>query len=331
MRKLKEEKLPRSVEETQDIVEKEFLGFSDVAEDVFNVLLFAGKKVAKKEKLLAGPTESIYQAGEKLKNQLEDLCMYEMANGKVRLMYLIANQSRTDGKMLLRKAGYTGGVYRGQYEGRTREIFPVIEIVLYWGKSRWKSSRTFQRLFRKKGISEDEWKYIDEMKLHVFEMRHLPEETRKLFQSDMRIIADFLAEGKDYFSDRKIVHKAALIKMIKVLSGDTDIGEVEKWMREQGIREEDEVKVCELFDQYERRGRDQGRKEGEKLGMAKGEKLGIAKVLLDLLEEHGMLPDGLKEAIMKQADVSVLKTWLKLAAHVKSIDEFIQQSCVRNY
>ena len=277
MGKLKEEKLSRSREATQDIVEKEFLGFSDVAEDVFNVLLFGGKKVAKKEKLLAGPTESIYQAGEKLKNQLEDLCMYEMANGKVRLMYLVANQSRTDGKMLLRKAGYTGGVYRGQYEGRAQEIFPVIEIVLYWGKSRWKSSRTFQRLFRKKDISEDEWKYVDEMKLHVFEMRHLPEETRALFQSDMRIIADFLAEGKDYISERKIVHKAALIKMIKVLSGDTDVSEVEKWMREQGVREEDEVKVCELFDQYERRGKVQGRKEGEKIGIAKGEKLGMAK------------------------------------------------------
>ncbi len=131
-------------------------------------------------------------------------------------MYLVANQSRTDGKMLLRKAGYTGGVYRGQYEGKMPETFPVIEVVLYWGKARWEGSRTFQRLFRKKGISRDEWGYIDEMKLHVFEMRHLPVEVREHFQSDMRIIADFLAEGKGYRSDRKIVHKAALIKMVKV-------------------------------------------------------------------------------------------------------------------
>ncbi len=146
-----------------------------------------------------------------------------------------------------------------------------------WGKPRWKGSRTFRRLFRKKGIPEDRWKYIDEMKLHVFEMRHLPEGTRKLFKSDMRIIVDFLAEGKDYRSDRKIVHKAALIRMVKVLSGDMDVGGVEKWMEEQGVREEDEVKVCELFDQYERRGRMQGREEGEKIGIEKGKKLGIAE------------------------------------------------------
>ena len=107
------------------------------------------------------------------------------------------------------------------------------------------------------------------MKLHVFEMRHLPEKTRKLFQSDMRIVVDFLAEGNGYRSNRKIVHKAALIKMIKVLSGEMDTEDVEKWMEEQEIREEDEVTVCELFDQYERKGRTEGLAKGEKYGEAK--------------------------------------------------------------
>ena len=84
-------------------------------------------------------------------------------------------------------------------------------------------------------------------------MRHLPEEIRNLFQSDMRIVVDFLAEGNSYRSDRKVVHKAALIRMIKALSGEMPTeGEVEKWMEEQEIREEDDIKVCELFDQYVR-------------------------------------------------------------------------------
>ena len=245
-------------EEKKDTVEKEFVSFPDIAADVINVLLYEGKKIADAKKLLAGPTETIYQGGEKLRSQYEDLCKYELVNGKINVMYLIANQSRTDGKMLLRKAGYTGGVYREQYENKTQNIFPVVEFVLYWGNHRWRSSRDIQRLFRKRKISDDIWKYIDELKLHVFEMRYLPEETRKLFQSDMRIVVDFLAEGEGYRSDRKIVHKAALIKMIKVLSGEMDTEDVEKWMEEQEIREEDEVTVCELFDQYERRGMERG-------------------------------------------------------------------------
>lgn len=94
----------------------------------------------------------------------------------------------------------------------------------------------------------------------------MPQETRELFQSDMRIVVDYLAEGESYRSNRKVVHKAALIRMIKVLSGETDMEDVEMWLDEQGIGEEDEVTVCELFDQYVR----QGRKKGIALGKAEG-------------------------------------------------------------
>lgn len=94
--------------------------------------------------------------------------------------------------------------------------------------------------------------------------------TRRLFQSDMRIVVDFLAEGETYRSDRKIVHKAALIRMIKVLSGETDTEGVEEWLKEQGIREEDEISVCELFDQYERKGRREGIQEGIREGITQG-------------------------------------------------------------
>lgn len=130
------------------------------------------------------------------------------------------------------------------------------------------SGRNIHSLFRKRKLSTRVWKYVDEIRLHVFEMRHLPEETRRLFESDMRIVVDFLAEGRTYKSDRKIIHKAALIKMIRVLSGDMDVDGVESWMEEQKIREEDEITVCELFDQYERRGRAEGKCEGRAEGKA---------------------------------------------------------------
>lgn len=57
----------------------------------------------------------------RIRNQFEDVCKYEMMDGHIRIMYLIANQTRTDGKMLLRKAGYTGGAYREQDEGKAEK------------------------------------------------------------------------------------------------------------------------------------------------------------------------------------------------------------------
>lgn len=256
--------------EKQDIVEKEFIGFPDIAADTINVLLYKGRQLTRAENLRAGPTETIYQTPPdqakeikgQIRNQFEDVCKYEMSDGHIRLMYLIANQTRTDGKMLLRKAGYTGGAYREQYAGKTQDIYPVIEFVLYWGAARWRSSRELHQFLRKKkphpDVPAEAWQYIDNLHLHVYEMRHLPEEVRELFQSDMRIVVDYLAEGRCYRSDRKIVHKAALIRMIKVLSGDGDIEDVEEWLEKQQIREEDEITVCELFDQYERKGREEG-------------------------------------------------------------------------
>ena len=114
--------------EKQDIVEKEFIGFPDIAADTINVLLYKGRQLTRAEDLRAGPTETVYQvpsaqtrgAKGRIRNQFEDVCKYEMTDGHIRIMYLIANQTRTDGKMLLRKAGYTGGAYREQYEGRHR-------------------------------------------------------------------------------------------------------------------------------------------------------------------------------------------------------------------
>ena len=78
-----------------------------------------------------------------------------------------------------------------------------------------------------------------------------------------------LLEGDGYRSDRKIIHKAALIKMIKVLSGESHTDHIEDWMEQQKIRDEDEITVCELFDQYVRQGKIEGRAEGIEWGEAR--------------------------------------------------------------
>ena len=308
--KIKKANAGKKINDTKDIVEKDFLAFPDIAADVINVLLYRGKEVITAEDLLAGPTETIYQGIEKLRNQYEDLCKYYIKNGKVIAMYLIANQSRKDSKMLLRKIGYTGGVYREQYEGKLQNVFPVIEFVLYWGKARWKDGRNISELFKTPGPLGNTWEYVDDLKLYVYEMRYLPKQVRELFKSDMRIVVDYLTEGSNYCSDRKIVHKAALIKMINVLSGDMDTTGIEKWLEEQEIREEDEVKVCELFAQYERR------------GMTRGIAQGKGEDILEFLKDLGEVSEELQAKILAETDLEVLKRWLKTAARAETIGEF---------
>ncbi len=95
----------------------------------------------------------------------------------------------------------------------------------------------------------------------------LSKETRERFTSDMRIVVDYLAEGNSYRSDRKIVHKEALINMLCSLSGDFDFEETKMFMKEMNIREGDELMACELFDQYIRKGKAEGKAEGRREGL----------------------------------------------------------------
>lgn len=105
------------------------------------------------------------------------------------------------------------------------------------------------------------------MQLHVWEMRYLPKEIRERFHSDMRIVLDYLAEGNAYRSDRKVIHKEAIIKMLRVLSGDKNVDDTEEILKALDIAEEDEISMCELFDQYTRRGISQGISQGISKGI----------------------------------------------------------------
>lgn len=102
---------------------------------------------------------------------------------------------------------------------------------------------------------------MDDIKVHIWEMHYLPRKVRERFHSDMRIVLDYLAEGNTFQSNQKVIHKAALIKMINVLSGEDDSIAESVILEEMNIREEDEITVCELFEQYVRKGRQEGKQE----------------------------------------------------------------------
>ncbi len=256
--------------ELNDIVTKNFENYADVAADIVNALLHEGTVVVTGDEMLTAATESLYaDSTNTLHNQLEDVAKYHVTGGMPRALYLFANQTKVDKGMILRKAGYIGGEYRRQYEKQNHGLYPVIELVLYWGTARWKASSNLRQLIdgSKSKIAETTWKYVDDMQLHVWEMRYLPKEIRERFHSDMRIVLDYLAEGNAYRSDRKVIHKEATIKMLRVLSGDKNVDDTEEILKALDIAEEDEISMCELFDQYTRRGISQGISQGISKGI----------------------------------------------------------------
>ena len=48
------------------------------------------------------------------------------------------------------------------------------------------------------------------------------------------------------------------------------------------------------------------------------------ETILEFLEELGTIPDDLKQCIISEDDLDVLKDWLKIAARATTIEEFEQ-------
>lgn len=118
--------------ESKDVTQKNLESFPDVTANILNVFIYGGKQTVQAECLYSTPTETEYTApGSVLRNQLEDVSKYVMQDGKIRVQYLLANQSNIDSRMILRKAGYVGAVYREEYDGKVQNDFPVVSLQLY--------------------------------------------------------------------------------------------------------------------------------------------------------------------------------------------------------
>lgn len=248
----------------KDLTEKNLESYPDVFADTINALLYQGEKVILEENLQAAPTETLYKGKQRLRNQFHDVSKYEVRNGKIKVQYTLENETGVKRKTVLRKAGYEGAVYREQYEGKGE--FPFVGLILYWGRRRWRAPKSLTQLWKKETKGERWREYVDEIRLHVYEMAHLPKKIRQRFKSDMRIVVDCLAEGKDYVpSKQRIVHLEALLMMLRELTQDVRYEEIILSLQEDE-KKAGGMDMCELLDKYENRGLERGMAQGIERG-----------------------------------------------------------------
>lgn len=248
----------------KDLTEKSLEFYPDVFADVVNALLYQGEQVLMAETLQSAPTETLYPGKQGiLRNQFHDVSKYVIHEGIIQAQYVLENETKINRKIVLRKAGYEGAVYREQYDGE--QVYPFIGLVLYWGKYRWKTPRSLMQLFGRNDVIEKNLSYIDNIKAHVYEMSHLPKKVRNRFHSDMRIIVDYLAEGENYVpSKQEIVHLEAVLRMLRALTGDARFEEIIGDLHDEE-KEKGGVTMCELLDKHEKCGENRMAKLSKKL------------------------------------------------------------------
>ncbi len=133
----------------------------------------------------------------------------------------IENQSRIDKGMPLRVIGYDGAEYKRQSDENVAEPYPVVTLVLYFGRRQWRKPRS---LFDVLKLDERLKPFVNDYRLNIFDVTHMSRKQAEKFSSDFKIIADYFAQvyetGKYLPSKQPIQHRVDLGRMLKYVTGN---------------------------------------------------------------------------------------------------------------
>ena len=207
----------------KDISEKILADYNDVFADIVNVLLFNGEPRIAPDKLRNAGNRSQYKADGKLHEQERDVTKYFTDSNVTISLLGIENQSRPERFMPLRVIGYDGASYRTQLLNKeVTNIFPVVTMILYFGRTHWNYSRHLTELI---DLPDDFKPFVSDYEMkNLFEISFLKPEQVLLFRSDFRYVADYFVQTRlhgDYIpAPGELDHVDAVLKLLSVLTGD---------------------------------------------------------------------------------------------------------------
>lgn len=168
----------------------------------------------------------------------------------------IENQTTIDSDMPIRVMGYDYAAYRNQMKTSTNRA-PVVSIVLNFSKTKWNSPLSLKDLFH---APDELTPYVQDYKIHVFNIAHLPKRVRELFTSDFKIVADYFAEkdNENYQpSEQKIKHVEAVLQFFRVFTDDKRYDMIKSDVIE-NERKKGGVTMCDFVDRMVNMGIEQG-------------------------------------------------------------------------
>ena len=243
--------------------------------------------------------------------------------GSVYLFFLLELQSYNDFTMPFRLLVYMIAIWmdyfkncdknvRKQKEFRLPAIMP---IVLHNGEKNWTASRNFKEMIAHANVFED---YVVNFKYELVSINELT--ISKIKNSNTLIDNIFLADKK---RTRKewIDGIPELIRRIREMNKD-DFNEWITWFFNviKVLNEEERNKLIEQL----RKGDEKDMCSSFEMLLNREKAEGKAEDILELLEDIGEPSETLRNYIMKQNDLVVLRRWLKMAAKADSIKEFEQ-------
>ena len=139
--------------------------------------------------------------------------------------------------------------------GKKRKIrnkrYPVITLVLYFGKTPWKKPLCLYDVI---DVPEFLKPFVNDFKINIIDVPRLTPEQVKKYKGDFQIIADYFVQlnsGKRYIpSNKKMQHPDSLLKLMSVLTKDIRYAECVG----NTASETEGTTMCEVLDRIEARG-----------------------------------------------------------------------------
>lgn len=243
-----------------DITEKMLADHNDVFADIINVLLFNGKRIVNENELQSTKDKSQYKADGGIHEQERDLSkIWKKCNVNISF-FGVENQTDIDNYMPLRVVGYDGAVYRSQYKKADTKAYPVVTLILNFGKEKWEKNKRLSDIMN---VPDELVPYFHDYGINVFDICYLSDEQVQMFQSDFGIVAEYFVKTTKYpdqfTPERKTIrHVNEILKLMEVLTGDSRYEDISNDLVEKG----GEVTMCEVLERVEEKGRAEGRAEG---------------------------------------------------------------------
>ena len=218
--------------------------------------MFDGEQRVLPEDLVDTSARSQFKSDDGVLHEQERDVVKRWKHGKIVIALLgLENQTKPDENMPLRVFSYEGASYKSQLlDEEENHFYPVITLVLYFGKQRWEKARS---LYEKLEVPEELRPYVNDFSINVFEISYLSEEQLAMFRSDFGVVAEYFVRSRTdpgYKPKKKVIkHVDAFLKMMKAVTGDHRYEEVRK-----SVRKGERITMCEVLDYREKQGVQRG-------------------------------------------------------------------------
>lgn len=228
-------------------------------------------------------------------------------------------------------------------------LLPVVTLVVYWGEQPWKGPKSLHEMIcfddmntemeqaLKKLLPEYPLHFLDVSSfchfeyfrtelgplLEIFQKRNSRESVRRYFEAGDR---HRQMDDESWSLLEQLTGSKSLEKQFRQRS--------ERKREEKGEEEEMGCVIDEVLEEMaEERAVVMAEKMAEERVAKLAEEAGVkitltatAECVFNLLEEYGPIPSELRNMVLAQKELQTLKNWQKLAARVRSVEEFAQRA-----